>query len=252
VARKMGRPWGALTFLIVLACCVTDIAAAQDQSGLTIIKRDFATPEAAVQYFVDQVIANNLYGALEACVVNEADIYDFQALTKRLNAMSLAGTLGPSKGPFMTQINRINLAFTIARQIKFMVFSLLINDEGQLDMPIGNPTDAFIDSFIAAIDTRRLSELQLTKVAIPHPDILNSSDYRKNARLMALPYGADDFTERVALYSFGGRWYIGGFSLLQYGKNWKISSLSSPLLGQSAFGILEKASRPADFEDVAS
>ncbi len=243
-------PWSALVLFIVLACCLTGNAAAQDQSGLTIIKRDFATPEAAIRHFVDRVIANDLYGALEACAVNEADVYDFRALTKRLNAMMLSATLGPSKGPLMTQINRVNLAFNITRQIKFMVFSLLINDEGRLDVPIGNPTDANIDSFIAAIDTQRLSELQLMKVSIPHSEMMNSPDYRKNALQTALTYGASEFTERVALYSFGGRLYIGGFSLLKYGQNWRISTLSSPLLGPSAFGILERASRPSDFDDV--
>jgi len=64
-------------------------------------------------------------------------------------------------------------------------------------------------------------------------------------------YGADESTERVALFSFEGQDHYVGFMLLRYGDNWKISRQDSPLAGTNALGVPQKTT-PAEFKKLIS
>ena len=72
---------------------------------------------------------------------------------------------------------------------------------------------------------------------------MNDARYLENAARLASIYGADESTERVALFSFEGNYYYLGFTLLRYGDNWKISSQTSPLAGTSALGTASENNR---------
>ena len=92
------------------------------------------------------------------------------------------------------------------------------------------------------IDPKRLSSLGVKEIGLPNKTLMNSAKYQANAAKMALIYGADESTERVALFSFEQNYYYLGFTLFRYGENWKISSQSSPLANTNVLGTPIKIS----------
>lgn len=53
----------------------------------------------------------------------------------------------------------------------------------------------------------------------------------EQAKVHASWDGADDSTERIALFELGGKHYRGGFTLLRYGKTWRVRRLISVYAG---------------------
>jgi hypothetical protein len=102
-------------------------------------------------------------------------------------------------------------------------------------------------AFMKDVDPKRLSGLKLTEMGLPGKTLMSSSKYLDNAARAAVVYGADEETERVALFSFEGNDYYTGFTLLRYGLGWKISSQTSPLANTSALGAPKKIT-VAEFE----
>jgi hypothetical protein len=90
------------------------------------------------------------------------------------------------------------------------------------------------------VDPQRLASLELIKIGLPDKTLMNSDKYLENATQIARVYGAEEHTERVALFSFEQNYYYLGFTLLRYGDNWKISRQTSPTADISTLGIPEK------------
>ena len=59
-------------------------------------------------------------------------------------------------------------------------------------------------------------------------------------------HGADDQTERIALYHLGDQHSWSGFQLLRYGKRWVISQLFSAFVSGSGPGVGKTT--PAEYE----
>jgi hypothetical protein len=59
-------------------------------------------------------------------------------------------------------------------------------------------------------------------------------------------HGADDQTERIALYQLGDQHSWSGFQLLRYGKRWVISQLFSAFVSGSGPGVGKTT--PAEYE----
>jgi hypothetical protein len=109
-------------------------------------------------------------------------------------------------------------------------------DEGKTIMMDAERTN----SFMKDVDPKRLSSLEIKKIGLPNETLMNSAKYLENADKLARIYGADESTERVALFSFEQNNYYLGFTLLRYGDNWKISSQTSPMSNANALGAPEK------------
>ena len=54
---------------------------------LTVQSKSFDTPEKAIDWFVSRVAEGDLSGAMNACMINELDGFDFAAYVKWLNAL---------------------------------------------------------------------------------------------------------------------------------------------------------------------
>jgi hypothetical protein len=218
-------------------------------NAFKIPEKNFETPEAAIQHFVERLAANDLSGAFEACDINEADLFNYTVFTHYLRAMIPLTSPAPTKSPMLAQTNRIIQMAQIARQIRIMTYSFFTK------IPLNgnttaNPTDKDIENFINETDARNLAGLKIEKIQLPvSAKILNSERARKNAVEQARPNGADDSTERIVLYNLNNEWFCGGFRLMKYGKYWRIDSLYSSFANLSSTGVLKRTS-PDEFDSM--
>ncbi|MBN1500232.1 MAG: hypothetical protein JW982_08755 [Spirochaetes bacterium] len=204
------------------------------------INSDFATPEAAIKYFIAGIAKNDLNYALQACAIKEAaDNFSFKKFTERLNALIFWSSMAPSEYPFYADINRADRISFISRQIKFFCFSML-SAEKDYSLTVPEPSEERINDFIRSSDPSKLADLRIIKITVPYPDLIESERNQRNWKLQAAIYGAETKTERIVLYELNGKFFTGGISLLKYGSNWKIESLSSSLANTSPMGSVEE------------
>lgn len=245
------RPFRMLIVLVIMVAIGTVSIYADPSSvnSLKLSEKNFETPEAAIQYFVERLAANDIMGAFEACAINEGDKFDFTAFCRRLNAMTLYQSLAPSQSMAFAQINRIIRMSRLAQQTKIMMYSLL-TDEMLDGNVIGIPGDERIEAFVKNADSRRLAGFKVVKIKLPvSASILNSERAKTIAVEQAKPEGADEAGERIVLYKLGDVYYWGGIRLLRYGKFWRIDSLYSSYAATSVMGNL-KSITPEEFDNI--
>lgn len=70
-------------------------------------------------------------------------------------------------------------------------------------------------------------------ISINKPELVEHERHKSIEKTRAKCFGAQDGTERLALYKLNGEYYYSGFHLLKYKKSWKIDGLYSSLAGTS-------------------
>ena len=202
----------------------------------------FKTPEDAITSYLEGVAQSDIHKISQACAINEmSEKFKFDLYTEWLGGAFMPfQSLSPTDYPFYVETNKMQLSSQIFTRVKILAYSLL-SSEKVADGAVINGMDAGrISSFMKDIDPKRLSSLGVKEIGLPNKTLMNSAKYQANAAKMASIYGADESTERVALFSFEGNYYYLGFSLLRYGDNWKISNQISNLAGTSALGTPQK------------
>lgn len=241
------------TRLLIVGLCLALLIApvsglfAQDSAG----DNTFATPEAAMDHFFDGLIQGDLEKILQASAIDEmSENFAFDLYVDRLRALMAIQSPAPADYPLYVEINRAEITARISTQVKLLSYSLLAGDQIELDRTMIMEL-AEAQSLVLQVDPSRLAQLEVVEVALPNPEAMSSDRYKENMLRLAVPYGADDSTERVALVSFEGNDYLLGFSFLRYGENWKISSLSSPLAATPVLGTAMPITR-SEFADLTS
>ena len=146
----------------------------------------------------------------------------------------------------------MQLSGQFSNEVKILAYSLLSSEMVDDSLrSIKMDVTERINSFMKDVDPKRLSSLEVKKIGLPDKTRMNSASYLENAAKIALIYGADESTERVALFSFEQNYYYLGFTLLRYGENWKISSQTSRMSNISSMGDPEKITVEA-FEGMIS
>ena len=97
------------------------------------------------------------------------------------------------------------------------------------------------------MDPSRLASLKVASVKFPIASLASDSKTLANFAAQAKVYGADEMTERLALFQWNGKYYEAGFQLLRYGQGWLVVSQTSYLAGLDATGA-PKATTPDDFD----
>jgi hypothetical protein len=208
-----------------------------------------ATPEDAVTAYLDGVARQDINQILGASAIEEpAANFDFRRYVDRLQAMPLMVSPAPASDPFLIAINQARRENEILSSVRNLAYSLLTGETIDGSM-IANPEPQRVDAFVTALDTSRLAGIELVQIGAPLPDLLNSERFQANAAEQARIYGADELTERLALFTFEGQPYVAGFTLLRYGTDWKVMSQVSNLAGTSALGTVQ-ATTVAQFEDL--
>jgi hypothetical protein len=218
-----------------------------DNNGLavTINETSFSTPEAAIKHFISSISANDLNGALAACAINEStQDYNVEAEIDRLQAISPpALSPAPTQYKFYKAFNQTYFLSRITSQILYFTYSF--EDSDVVKTVVGGDTYTSANSndaakFVKAVNPGNIKGLSIVRIDNPSPEILNSAQNIKNFKIQADIYGADELTERVALYKLNGKYYYGGFQLLRYNKSWKIIDLTSSVAGTSASGAVQR------------
>jgi len=215
----------------------------------------FPTPEKVIERVVDRIRGGDLAGVLEASAIGEqAGGYDFPAFSKRLSAMVLNTQMAPAGPKLYDDINKLQLAWQISRQVKFFAFSFNGSEKADgktVFLPPDDPkSNERINAFIASVDPAKLAGLKIVKIARLGLEQTNER-VKKNFSDQAKLYGASELSERMVLYSLDGRYFCGGFSLIRYGTAWKLNGLYSTLGGTDASGSVTPSS-PRDFDDAVA
>lgn len=231
-----------LLFSLALAVWTGPLASGQSWAA------DLSTPEGAIAAYIEGVAEQEFSAILAASAVeNMSKGYNIVAHVDRLKALTPRIPM-PSSDPLFIEINKIDFTGTIAGNVKFLAYGLM-STSGIVEGKSVKMDATGAAEFASAVRGDRLSGLELVKVAIPSPKILNSERYQVLAALAAKMYGADASTERVALLSFEGLHFAMGFSLLQYGDEWGVRDQTAPTAGFGGFGDLKRVT-PGQFEEL--
>jgi hypothetical protein len=230
----------ACLILVTAGCSGTGTTATAPNQASNLA---FKTPEEAITSYLEGVAQSDIHKIAQACAIDEmSEKFKFDQYTERLRAFLPVQSQSPAEYPFYVEMNKMQLSSQIFNRVKMFAYSLLSSekvDEGATIVLDTGATER-IGQFIKDVDPKRLAQLELKKIDLPNKNLMNSTRYLENAAKFASIYGADESTDRVALFSFEGNYYYLGFSLLRYGDNWKISSQTSPLAGTSALGTPQK------------
>lgn len=238
------------TFILIVFLAL--IAAGCSGTGATVTAPDqasnvvFKTPEEAITSYLEGVAQSDFHKISQTCATNEmSEKFKFDLYTdRRMGAFQPADSLSPTDYPFYVEINKMQLSGQLFNEVKIIAYSLLSSEmvyDGSLRPRLVKMDTERINSFMKDVDPKRLSSLKVKKIGLLDKTRMNSASYLENAAEIALIYGADESTERVALFSFEQDYYYLGFTLLRYGENWKISNPSSTLANiMYGTGVLQK------------
>jgi hypothetical protein len=222
----------AFLVLIVISCSGPVIPVLQNSNTV------FQTPEDVIIHYFEGLAQSDMDRILAACAILEmAEKFRFDLYTERVGGFEPVLSLSPTNHPLYVESNKLQLFSQASNRVKMFTFGLLSPETG-------NPGNGFspLDSeqatrFVQEVDPQRLSGLELKEIGLPDKTLMSSAEYMENAAEIAKIYGADESTERVALFLFEQNYFFVGFTILRYGENWKISSQTSPLADISSLGM---------------
>lgn len=231
----------ALVLGLIVAGCSTPTPVAPIATP-TVVVASFKTPEDAITAYMQGVAQADTSKILQACAINEmSEKFKFDVYTERLKAFLPSQSLALATSPFYVESNKAQLTAQILGRVKILAYGLLSSEKVDDPASVIVITDtARINKFMQDVDPKRLAGLKVEKTGSPNKTLMNSTSYLNNATQIALVYGADEYTERVTLFSFAQNYYYLGFTLLRYGDNWKISSQVSPLANTNTLGAPTK------------
>jgi hypothetical protein len=185
---------------------------------------NLATPEAAVNLYIESIAANNFARALRTYAAHEhAARVDFTALVSWVHVFSAGVQDAPAEYPMFVEMNELRAKAEMAQATKFFVYSLLTDRD-----PGGSQTvesDAEIRAFVQAVNPARLAMLRVVRIDQPRKSL--GPEAQELFKRQATRYGADEMTERVALYELSSQFFWSGFQLSRYDKTWKIYQFAS-------------------------
>lgn len=194
-----------------------------------------ATPEDAVRAYMAGVTGADFDAIVEAVAIDEvAEGFRFDLQVDRFQAY-VPFSLAPAAYPFYVDVNRALRTEQVARQVLNLAYSLLSSET--IDGNIIAPADqAWAEDFTRQVDPSRLATLTVVDVGIANEAAMQGERYQQNAELQARSYGADELTERVALFYFEDGLYYVGFTLVRYGDGWKVFDQTAPMAGTTSLG----------------
>jgi hypothetical protein len=234
-------------FLISLLSLFVITVNAQD-SSLSFPEKDFATPEAAMRYFVERIAKNDAVAALQAFAINQyAEKFDFTAYSERLGVIQPIHSLSPTGYPMYIELNRLELVSRYAQQIKFFSYSFYATEPLGETIRIQDEPER-VSAFVESVNPEQLTNLKISKVI----RIIALSEQMIDAwQQQAKPVGADEATEIIVLYELDGNYHLGGARLLRYGESWKLDGLNSTIASTAALGTVTKTTQE-EFETLIS
>lgn len=207
--------------------------------------KNFHTPEAAIEYFIQCVNNKDYDCALRACAADKiAAGYDYEAMTNRLRMMQPMGYL-PSEYAMYAMYNKRWAELQILRQLSWMTFSVILPEKYEAFLEGQAVFNIDFGGVVDDMNPEKMQEIEI--VEIGKSDLLDEERTQENFEGQAKIWGAQHMTMRSVLYDIGGEYYVGGFQLLEYNRSWLINALSDVLTGQSPLGALTHVNSKAAF-----
>ncbi len=213
-------------------------------STTTVTSPGFGSPEAAIKDFVDRLRGAELGRSLDDFAIEENLAgYDGKAAEAYLQTLAGFSARMPGADDGSLQVNRWMIEGQAANQV-FRLVSSLLAPEIDLDQPTVDPDGAVYKTWASEMQLSRLTTLSITDpVALPGPAVAAKPEYTKIVDTQKKIYGADQLVDRVWLYEFDGKSYIGGAQLVHFSDGWKILRLGSPYGGTSSSGAVKPGSQ---------
>lgn len=231
-----------LPLLLVTLLILTGCSNKKDRQEET-TQASFKTPEETIEYFVAGITENNIGKALSACGIEEySKGFDFTAYSNHAKAiMPPSVSPAPSEYEMYHELNRITKESQISTQIKGFIYSFYNKGELTASKPVTKKRE--IKKFIQSVDPKQLKKLKIVQIDPPYPDVMKKEATKTSLKTHAAIAGGTEATERVVLYELNGRYYWGGFRLIKYNDNWKISTINSDIVNQPALGSVTKTTK---------
>jgi hypothetical protein len=256
-AKKKNAPaiaLGVLSILLAAGLALSLLGVFGGAAGtFSAASKSFSTPEDAINYFVDRLKAGDFKGALAACGIDETVRgFDYKTYVERIQTLlPIATSFMPSEYEPYMEYNRARLTQQMLMQMTCFTVSLNLPEEfggmftgATMPLEDGKIPCGLMD----ALDPSKLSSLELVKTGkiYMHDDQNNRENQKKTAKT----FGADDEQFRSVLYKYNGDYYLGGFTVIEYGGRWYINSMTDPLAGIPAFGTPIKISGEEEFDGM--
>ena len=205
-----------------------------------------ATPEDAVRQYMAGVAANDINRVLDACAIDEvAAHFQFDLQAVRLQAIVPTTFLLPSGYQFYAGLNKYGQAYQIFVELRGLSYSLLSSEP--VDKIVTPVTAEQAQQLVKDLDPSHLAGLTVTSVKFPIAKFATDAHTLANFAAEAKVYGADELTERLALFQLNGQYYDVGFTLVRYGSDWKVLNQISTLANMPATGAAQQTN-PGNFE----
>jgi hypothetical protein len=237
----------ALAFAIVAAF---PLAACSSSSNTTerFVSASAKTPEDAIKGFVGAVAKADGEKVLRwFAISNYAKGFDFVANANRIGALTPAQDLPPSSTPMFRSFNEVGRASASAGEVTMLVYSMISSlaetpEALTRTEPITGSSN-LVEEFVASLDPANLTPFTVKEIArVAAPGTVQGDKMKSVWAARSKIAGADEWREYLALYEIGPKTFIGGVTLLRYGKDWSIYSLTSALGGTSGDGSAKFAS----------
>ncbi len=256
-AKKRNAPaiaLGVLSVMLAAALMLSFLGVFGGAAGtFGAASKSFASPEDAINYFVDCLKTSDFNGALAACGINEtAGGFDYKAYVERVQTLlPIMTSFLPSEYKPYLELNKARLTQQIMMQMSCFTISLNLPEEygGMFTgTTVPLPDKKFPGDLMDALDPSKINDLELIKIG--KMGMHDNENNRENQMKMAKTFGAEDEQFRSVLYKYNGGYYMGGFTVIQYGGRWFVNSMSDPLAGIPAYGTPIKISGEEEFENM--
>jgi hypothetical protein len=215
------------------ASAVPTVASRCEQA---IAKQGLGTPEAAVSLYVESIAANDFECALRGYAAHElAAAFDFEALVNYAQVLNPSIIRAPAQYPMFVEMNELRAQGEMADASKAFVYGLLT------DIDVGGvqamESEAPVRAFLQAVNPTRLATLKIVRIDQSRRVVRDGPRAQELFEKFAQLDGAQEMTDRIALYELSGRYFWSGFRLARYDKAWKIHELESSYGGPIGGGV---------------
>jgi hypothetical protein len=154
--------------------------------------------------------------------------FDFYTTARDMGSFTPTFLDGPTRYKMYVRINALKVTSEYVNQTMNFVASLLL-DDGMLDKlkRSSESSDADIRAVVRALDPAKLRSLKVVRIDQPRRSVTSTPKFAELARKQAARQGAEDSSDRIALFKLRGTYYWSGFNLMKYGKTWRIRRLTS-------------------------
>jgi hypothetical protein len=212
----------------------------------SIANKSLATPEAAINLYVERIAANDFTCALRAYAAHEqAARFNFTALVSWVGVLNPGVLKAPAEYPMFVEMNELRAKAEMAESTKRFVYGLLTDMDPTGSQPV--ESDAEIQAFVQAVNPARLAKMKVVRIDQPRQSVTNGPEAQAHFKRLSTLEGADEMTERMALYELSGQFFSSGFRLCRYDKSWKIYKLESDY-GRLPVGRVALKTTAAEYE----